>query len=387
VTRITGAWLTGFTPFSEAWYDAGDARIGKVVYSWKREPTANVDPAANWNWTVAVSSDNAATSVLGAGNLKAAGPVANQTFAPSVTYRWAFLQFNFGSSPAGGDSNEYSIAWSKVAVYGFHGVNTFPGEPGEPDGVYASDVVKNIAQRWCPQLDTTGVQQTDYVIQHLAFKDPVFPFDAFLEVNKYHLWQLAVWENRRLCFEPYDLTDYDWEIRTDGQGVTFAPQGPSVDDLFNGIAVTYTDALTATKVRLTPNDYADLRSDSQENPWNAHGVDHWDEIELSTPTIQAQALQIGRAALADRNTPKTPGTITVQGYIRDRQGHEQPVWKVRAGDTISITNFPNDSPRLIVETSYDDETKTVTLSIDRPFALLDAYLDRVGTALTARGLA
>jgi hypothetical protein len=90
--------------------------------------------------------------------------------------------------------------------------------------------------------------------------------------------------------------------------------------------------------------------------------------------------------LADRNRPKTPGTITVTGYIRDRAGNLQPVSKVRAGDTIKITNF-NDVIRLIVESDYDDEQKTVSLSIDKPFALLDAYLDRQQNALQAAGLA
>jgi hypothetical protein len=62
------------------------------------------------------------------------------------------------------------------------------------------------------------------------------------------------------------------------------------------------------------------------------------------------------------------------------------VSKVRAGDTIAVTNF-NDVIRLIVEADYDDEQKTVSLAIDKPFALLDAYLDRLGNAIGARGLA
>lgn len=72
--------------------------------------------------------------------------------------------------------------------------------------------------------------------------------------------------------------------------------------------------------------------------------------------------------------------------LKDRQGIEQPAWKVRAGDTISITNFPNDTPRLIVETTWDAESKTLTMSIDRPFALVDAYLDRLSNAVGARNL-
>jgi hypothetical protein len=287
------------------------------------------------------------------------------------------------ATPAAGAS----LQFTKLAAYGNHGLTTHAGDTTEPDGLYLSDILKNVAQRYCPLLNTSGVQDHTYVVQHCAFRDPTYPYDAWLELNKYALWHLGVWDYRTLTFKPYDLTDYDWEIRTDDPGIAFSPQGPSTENLFNGIAVTYTDPLTGVENRVTPDTNPELADTSSGNPWTAHNRQHWDEISLSTPTLTAQAVQIGVAALADRNRPRTPGTLTIPGYIRDRAGNPQPVSKVRAGDTISITNFPNDTPRLIVETDYDDERKTVTLSIDMPFALLDAYLDRLGNAVQARGLA
>jgi hypothetical protein len=287
------------------------------------------------------------------------------------------------ATPAAGSS----VAYSKLAVYGGHGLTLTTGDTSEPPGIILSDILTNVARRWCPLLDTSGVQANTYVVQHCAFWERTTPYDAFLELNKYALWHLGVWEGKRLDFRPYDLTDYDWEIRTDDPGTTFAPQGPSTDGLFNGIVVTYTDPLTGVAGTLTPDVYTDLADTSSDNPWNQHGIQHWDEIQLTAPALLDQALQLGRAALAERNSPKNPGTITVRGYIRDRAGNLKPVWKVRAGDTISVTNFPNDSPRLIVETDYDHESKTNSLAIDRPFATLDAYLDRQTNALQAAGLA
>jgi hypothetical protein len=286
------------------------------------------------------------------------------------------------ATPAAGAS----VVLSKLAVYGNHGLTTRTGDTTEPDGLYISDILKNVASRWCPLLDTSGVQDNPYVVQHCAFRDPTFPYDAFLELNKYALWHLGVWDNRQLVYKPYDLTDYDWEIRTDDPGVTFSPQGPSTESLFNGVGVTYTDPLTGVTDRITPETTATLSDTSSANPWTAHSRSHWDEITLSVPVLAAQAALLGVAALADRNRPKTPGTLTATGYIRDRAGNPQPVSKVRAGDTIAVTNF-NDIVRLIVEADYDDTQKTVSLSIDKPFALLDAYLDRLGNAIGARGLA
>jgi hypothetical protein len=286
------------------------------------------------------------------------------------------------ATPAAGAS----VTLSKLAVYGNHGLTTHTGDTLEPDGLYLSDILKNIAQRFCPMLDTSGVQTNNYVVQHCAYRDPTFPYDAFLDLNKYALWHLGVWDNRQLVYRPYDLTDYDWEIRTDDPGTTFSPQGPSTEDLFNGIAVTYTDPLTGVTDTITPDTTAGLTDTSATNPWNTHGIKKWASITISTPTLAAQAVLLGQAALASANEPKTPGTITTTGYVRDRAGNPQPGWKVRAGDTIAVTNFPNDAPRLIVETDWDDEAKRLKLAIDFPFATLDAYLDRQANALQAAGL-
>lgn len=387
-TAITGAWASPFVPMAEAWYDAGPGLIiGAITTSWKREG-ANISAAdTSWSWMVYASTDDKATSTDASSNQRSAGPGSVTLTATGGNKRYGLLQLTYSTSPSGSDSARFAVDWYKMAVYGAHGLQTYTGEPGEPAGVRASDVIKDIVRRFCPKLNTGGVQDTSYVIQHLAFKDRGFPYDAFLEVNKYHLWHLGVWENKTLHFRPYDMTDWDWEIRTDDPGTTFAPQGPSTDDVFNGIVVAYTDLVTGIKNVLTPATYATLADPDLDNPWTVQGISHWDEIELSSPTLEAQALQIGLTALASRNRPKAPGTITVRGYIRDRGGNRQPVWKVRAGDTIAVTNFPNDAPRLIHESSYDDESKTVTLSIDAPASALDAVLDRISVGRTARGLA
>lgn len=382
-TQLLDVWAAPFMPLSEAWYDAGAGiAISSINYSWKRR--GGTGTAAPWSWAIGYSSADSGGSA--SSNLAAAGPATLQTFTPATPSRYISVQFGYNSTPGGGAGNTYAVDWYKLALYGSSGIPTSTGQAGEPPGVLASDVIKNIASRFCPLLDTSGVVPTTYVIQHLAFKDLTDPYDAFLQVNKYHLWHLGVWDNRVLTFRPYNLTDYDWEIRTDDPGTSFSPQGPSTDDLVNGMVVTYDDLLTGKKEIITPTDDSSLADGSASNPWNKVGVQRWGTTQLSTPTLAAQAAQIGRAVLADRNRPKAPGTITASGYIRDRAGNEQPVWKVRAGDTIAITNFPNDSPRLIHETSYDDESKVVTLSIEAPASAMDAVFDRIGTALTAAGL-
>lgn len=330
----------------------------------------------------------AATDVRSAGTADNYSPTMDDT-TRVITFttprRYALLQV-YSSGVAATPAAGAQVRFTKLAAYGDHALAGYTGDPSEPIGVYLTDALTYIARTYCPMLDTSGIQQNPYVVQHLAFNDRTYPYDAFLELNKYALWHLGVWENKRLDFRPYDLSDYDWEIRTDDPGTTFSPQGPSTESLFNGMEVTYTNPLTGAVEVITPDTDATVADTSLTNPWNAWGLDHWDPITLSSPELPESAANLGAAALADRNRPKTPGTITVTGYIRDRAGNPQPAWKPRAGQTISITNFPNDLPRLIVETDYNDEDKTIKLAIDSPFALLDAYLDRQTNALQAAGL-
>ena len=85
-------------------------------------------------------------------------------------------------------------------------------------------------------------------------------------------------------------------------------------------------------------------------------------------------------------SPKHKGTATVRGYIKDRAGNLQPVWKVRAGDRVVITDSVDEEVHVVTETDYGHDDKTARLAIDDSFQRLDAYLDRYANALSARGL-
>lgn len=382
-----GAWTSPYKPISEMWYDAGSqATIARIEASVRRTATSGPATAAPWTFAIGTARTTALGSFQSTGNLVSATNPSGHIFVPDVPHRYGIVHWYYDGTPGGGQGVEYDAYFYKVAVYGNHRLTRRTGEPGEPGGFYASDVMENIIRRFCPKLDIGGVTPSSYVIQHLVFRTATTPYDALLELNKYHLWNLAVWENKTLHFAPYDLTTYDWQVRTYDPGVEFSPQGPSIDDTFNGIEVVYTDVLKGVQQRLTPDTHPELASTDPTNPWNVHAIQKWDEISLSTPTTEAAAAALGRAALGERSHPKAPGTIKVTGYIRNRLGVEEPAWKVRAGDTIAVTDFPNDQPRLIVETSWDDERKELSISVDKPFALLDAYIDRLGSAVGAKNL-
>lgn len=291
------------------------------------------------------------------------------------------------------DNDSIPIQWviGPMCVYGDHGVPR-QDNGDEPRGVYASDVIKNIVDRFCPLLDASEIADTDVMVEHLVFDTPTMPFDAMTLLNGYHLWQLAAWEDGKIQFEPADLSKTDWVVRTDDLGVTMDLQGDSVDEFANGIVVSYTDVAERAQV-LWPKDPATgtvlnsaLLDEDPNNPANREGIDRWPVVlELSNPATANGALQLGRVALAEFNRAKAPGTINVSGgYIMDEQSNFQPSYKVRAGQTLSITDLPNESPRLITATSWSEDG-TLSITLEQPPSRVDAVLARFAIAAASPG--
>lgn len=379
VLHIDGAWISPILPVAEALYDAGPGNQIAFLYIWTNG-SAGVSSNAAFDLYVQGGSGDSAPDVMSGDYWSGSDTAQYATIGPR---RFISLTFQYTTTPAGSAGATFSIGLRNLAAYGDHGVPVL-GDP--PGGVYASDVIRYVTGHYCPKLSVAGVIDTTWPIPHLVFKEPTDPYDVFLAVNAFHLWEIGVWENKTLTFEPADRTDYDWEVRLSDFGVGVSLQGDSTEDLANGMIVEFTNVTTGAKDVLTPDVYTDLTDPTPDNPVNTHGLTRWQKISLSSPTTTDAAVQIGKSALAEFNSPKAPGTITVNGHLRDRAGHWQQGWKVRAGDTIAITDHPNDSPRLITETSWDHSSKQLTVTVDSTAKRLDAVLDRIGLALTAGGI-
>jgi hypothetical protein len=378
-THMEGPW--GYAD-SEALYKmSGELRVAALYYDYvarNHTPTG-----ASWGVNIEASDNDDMSGADTSGDIGAAS--AAGYFTPATPRQFIHLRHDYIIAFAGTD--QYWIDWRKLAVYGNHGLTRRGTDPG---GFFASDVIRDIIGRFCPKLNTTGVQDTAFAIPHLVFSELTYPYDALLEINKFHLWDFAVWENKTLYYAGVDLTDYDWEIRLDDHDYPAAVslQGDSTQDLANGVTVQFQDVTTGQANILLPSDYTDLQDPDVENPFNKHGYDSWKAYQVTVPTTVEGALQLGRAALAEFNQPQAPGSITIGPHVRDRAGHPQPAWKVRAGDRVAITSSTSlsDRPRVISETSYDASSRQVTMSLDGGVKRLDAVVDRLNVALTAANL-
>jgi len=385
VLQHADKWASPIHPIAEAWYDAGPGNtIGTIYYDIVNVGSADPLNALYDLYVRTSATDDFAAVNASSGDLWPAPDAGYLVDGDPV--RYAVISFYYNGTPGGADGYVYSVQCRDLAVYG--NVDLLLRTTGDPYGVAASEALKWAVANHAPLLNTDEVLDTTYPIEHLVAEDMTVT-DLILKVNSFHNWPFGVWENRTLRFAPVDLNDYDWEIRHDEMGSTIGLQGDELTALRNRLRVKFTNVATGRQELLTGSDYSELRDDSIDNPLNTHGRERSGEpFVIPYPTTIANALELGRIRLLEDNQPKAPGSFTRESHVRDRSGQLQPAWKVRAGDRVRLISSANlsDRPRLVQETSYSHDSKTVTIGVDSTFRVLDAYMDRVTTALTAAGL-
>lgn len=363
----------------EAWYSAGGVPIGVVAgtYSDKDQGNAAFN-AALWYCAAHLSSDDLHTALDSTAGLD--GTSGSFSVSATGTRLFATLQqiFSGGALTLDGEWNSW---FSNLYVLGTHGLAI------ANNGLTVSQMIKDSAARFCPRLDTSGIEDTTYPIRHAAPVDPTYPFDFWLQLNTAHLWELSVWEDRKLFFTaPLPLDDYDWQVRTDDPGVTVQYGGTALADLGNGVEVAFDDLDSGTRKLITPEDYSDLADPDPNNPLSKAGVQKWLTYDVPFPTLEADAVQYGRMYLQEAIRAKAPATINTGFWVRDRGGAWQPASKIRCGERIAITNHPNDAPRRIVDSNYTHDGRGLVISADRASTRMSAITDRISLARTAASL-
>lgn len=363
---------------AELVYDAGDSNgIAKLMYRGTQQNTTNVQAASLFSDDVPAMDSALSTALTLDDSLRTATPAEALQYAGLQAFATAT------HTPAAGSPFARTLKY--LALYGNHGLTT-RSMSGEPDGVYLTDIIEYILSAFYPKLSWAGQENTFPVAQATWHDNPAFGYEVARQLNDLVLWEMNVWEERKLHFEAADLTKYDWQIRTDDPGVSVQFEGASIEEFANGVEVAYTDFYGTNHV-LYPPDHDELRDDSESNPANRHGENLWADTSVPWRATEAEALQFGRARLAVLNRPKRPGTYRISGgYVKDGAGHWQPGWKVRSSQTVGILDHPAEEPRLIYATNWDQESLTLTIHTDGLPQTLDAVIGRHELALQARNL-
>jgi LysM repeat protein len=390
VLSVADSWASPYIQDCEAWYDAGDTGLIASLFYTLEDPSS-IDPV--WNDEIALSSDDVQTIVETSGNV-AATFVAN-TFTPSTPYRYAAIAHAYGVTPAGTQGATYNAYW-RVAVYGNHGL-TLRGS-SSPMGVWASDVIAHALTHWAAEIAfTTGsngtIQPSAFVIPQLVFA-PTTVANIIQQSTQYELLDWAVWEQTGGTTGPTMFVNErgargkSWVSRVGPAQLQQA--GPQASRIWNGVVVQFTgvDGLTQTAgppgsgCTLTDASLQDL---DPSNPANEAGIDKWAPLQMGTST-PAGAIQVGGKFLVEQAQADTAGSAALVGHIQDTSGVWWPAWMARAGDSISFLDAANSSPRRIVNTSYDDSSKTNSISLDQPPDSIAALLQRMSIDISPLSL-
>jgi hypothetical protein len=370
-----------YPPLGEAWFYASGEDIGDVRYDY-RQLSSFAQPDSDWHDSVLTSVDDVASSYI-AGTDHQHQNAVNQAVAGGAGFKYAALSAWRNANLTGDFNNQ--DAFLNLRIVGNHTLVARGEQPEE--GYYVSDILQYILATYYPKIQWAGESNTFPLTQATWHDSPSDGYGIVQQLNNLVLWETNVWEDRKFYFEAADLTSYDWQIRTDEPGVTVLFQGDSIENFANGVVVVYTD-FSGVQRTLYPPDHDELRDDSEDNPANRHGENLWPPpITVPWQCLEAEALQFGRAYLAEFNRPKRPGTFRVAGgYIKDFAGHWHQGWKVRNSETIGIMDHPADEPRLITATNWDQESLSLDITVDAPSSLLDAVVARQELALQARNL-
>lgn len=368
-----------YYPTAEVWYSP-EIPIGYVsaTYSDSVATGGGLSAAGGWSAILSLSSDD----VFSAGDFSSnlAGTSGQVTVSASGGRQRAAMGVSYQGADVAADG-EWNAYFANPYVVGVHGI------PVSGGGLTAADMIRNSALLYCPKLDISGVEDTTYPIRHAAPIDPTYPHDFWLQLNTAHLWELEVFEDRKLLYHPpLALDDYDWQVRTDDPGVRINYGGSSLADLGNGVEVAFDDLETGTRKLITPEDYSDLADPDPNNPLSKAGVQKWLTYDVPFPTLEADAVQYGRMYLQEAIRAKAPATINTGFWVRDRGGAWQPASKIRCGERIAITNHPNDAPRRIVDSNYTHDGRGLVISADRASTRMSAITDRISLARTAASL-
>lgn len=390
-TSVQGPWSSTAIGRGEGWYDAGGVPIGSVYYAWKRDGVlSNTD--TNWTWLVGSAVDDVNSAGDITASLRAAGPGSGTLTATSANRRFAYVLLTYGALAVSNNAT-FTIYWTKLAVYGRHGL-TRQGVASatSAQGFYASDIVAHVIGQAAPLLTyTTGsdgsIKPTTFVIPQAAYLDPTTADDVIADINKYHLYEWGVYDNREFFWRPPNGPDItNWTVRLD-EGAQVSLEGDDANNIFNGVFVTYQDGAGTKHTVGPPGSLAEatdasLVDTNPENPVNAHSIPRrWGLLEIQPVTTQAGAIQVGSVWLAEHNLPARRGQITLTGSVDHPVNGRRPVWEVRAGDTITIADRQGDAPRRVIETSYDHDSRKLTGSMDNTVFKLDAIMERMGIQL------
>lgn len=335
-------------------------------------------------WTANFESGNDDTAALNTQSATLNGSAQSVTLTTPARYVEVFVLTSGTVTPSAGANHRYSA----LSLYGDHGLSN----------IYASEVIKHVVGKYCPLItaDSNSIYDTTYAIGQLV-ADGGTVEDVLVRCNAFHLYELGVWDDRTLWFQPQrDTDDYDYLLTIQGEGAdSLDMEGPRVEDdePCNGVWVYYNSTTSGRRERVGPlgtgagydaDGDASLLVTDDENPCNREGVNRFPALEISFNCTAADAIQLGSLWLAEKQVPVSIGTGVAHGYVRNRAGAWVPAHNIKSGDRVKYTH--EDVIRRVYSASYNPTSHDCSLAFERPPATFDGINERIQNRLQSRNV-
>jgi hypothetical protein len=378
-------FLDGSKPIVEPWYDAGPGNLlGELYIDWTTTSWGTTASDANWQIRVYSSSDDAlsASTDLVGSSLNQSVLLGAQYVTVGTARRYVLLEAFYDATTSSAPTTERQATFRKVTVYGDHDLTQVGDAPG---GFYGGDIIEHALAAAAPRLVLGDIDQGSVIIAHLVFRDPTQVEEVVRQVTDYEAKDWGVYDRREFFWRDPDPDRCCWQARLD-EGARPSFDGPAGQTLLNGVFVVYKDPAGTTHTVGPPGSNAEttdstLADSDSSNPATALGIRKWAKLNLDVPTTEDNAIFVGAAWLADRLSPQRRGSVTLTGTVTHPTKGRRPVWAVRSGDYIQITDSGNNAQRRIIETRYDHATRTNTLTLDNADTAVEALIQRFGLAV------
>jgi hypothetical protein len=328
-------------PIVEAFYDAGPGNLIGAVYGVQ---TATAQPAG-WAMIVYSCTDDQANGQIAQSTFTTTPNTFNDTLGGPV--RYLLLQNAAAAGPVSTDTPSLA-QWTKLAVYGNHGL-TRRGE--EPGGFYPSDIVRHALGKAKGISSGVIVDSTGYIAPHSVYRTPTTQDVVINDMAKLLGWNWGVWEpptvlasEPRLDFRPppTEATAVIAKAECDQLDIT-----SRLGDLYDTCLVTFTDAAGSLgQVTVT-----------LANPQLAEaGIVGRTLVLPGGLSSKAAAETLGLFALSlSQLSSRAAGQATLPRYVRLPGGGSKPACLLRPGnDRLRIGDLSAGGPLLEQGTSRRD---------------------------------
>lgn len=268
------------------------------------------------------------------------------------------------------DQNDYAHP-SNLRVEANYETGHSTAIPTYSQGELVEDVVLLVNQKGAHiSTDFSQLGDPGLILDPFAVEEPTYAGSVIEKIASYgdaalNTWLWYVWDRSdtsdglpRFVFSARSVADYEYQAELSAAELAGLNYEKISEGLYNNSTVQYIDERDTERYRTALDNAAlkDTASIAAE-----YQRDYYLKLGHADTT---RADYLGSRFIEYHKDRVTRGTITLKGFVTQKDGSKVPANRVRAGQRIKLLN--TNEIFFIRHTSYDAETQTVRISPDQP---------------------